>query len=304
MCIVVKVRLKKNNDPKMSVDQTKSFCDNKDLLNCDVHTYVEARTRSQMRLHRKRHSEYRDRGVSPKRFKGRMTRMDDLKKRIQDKTNKLSESERDTLYNKWQFLAAHGTASDNPVEDEKNIKAFIEHVQKRAMEKVRTLWIMPGADSTNEHWKWLEPHDYWDVDEEWDKHGPDEESYSWRKFCAIPKVKRCMKQGDVRICADGEVQRLRWHYETHRIDKRWDRFTEYYTPWGSIKWDNTCKTHVISYLHPDSKEPQTLEERPYFECDAEEILKNKCDELRTERKILPWNRCKHEISFFLTRNKC
>ena len=201
----------------------------------------------------------------------------------------------DTLYAEWEFLAAHGTPSNNPVEDEKNIKTCIERVQSKAMKQVLNLWIMPGVAPTSKEWTWLDPREFWYVEEEWEKHGPEDEAYSWRKFCKIPKFKRCMKQGDVRICVDGEVQRLTWHYETHRIDKRWDRFTEYYIPWGKIHRYNKEMYHVITYPHPDFKEPQTLEERPYFQWEAEELLQKKRDELRAQKKIFPWNRCKHEI---------
>jgi hypothetical protein len=293
----------------MSFDQTLNYTQLKDAhnLTCDMDEYMEIRTRNQMRMHKKRNrKDYHTGGLSPKRFKGRKSRMQELQKICEDKTNGLTEKEKDDLNWEWRRLCSFGVlpgckcasdgASDNPVEDENIIKWKREQNKTEAMKRIRTVWIMPRAlEPTTIVWNHLNVGTHYKVEEEWEKHG-DIGEFSWKKFKELEVFKKKIKEGDVRILPDGNFQRLRFHSTTDfAVEKRWERFWEYETPWGKIKWNNKKKWHTIHYKHPNSEEEQVLDEKPYFQYEAEELLCKIRDQLVSQGIIDPWTRCAHEI---------
>lgn len=248
----------------------------------DLDNYIDARDRNQMRMHQKRPSHFRDADQrEPKRYKGRKTRMLELK---QDPT-----PENIAEYNRLFKL---GPAVDDPVQDEANIKEYLAKKNTLLDKQVHILWVLPGAISDNHTWKFVQPCRVYYVEDEWEQHsGKDLSAYNWSTFCRLPFTKRNLKHGDVRIHPDGSLERLTTYYLTAETQLKWVRFQQFYKPFGHI-------VHKNNYYHPSySLEggPLRLLPKAYYKHVAEAVLQNKRDELVTTGLLPTWTRCKHEM---------
>ena len=187
-----------------------------------------------------------------------------------------------------------GPASDDPVKDEKNIKAHIARENTKKDRRVCTLWIMPGATHDSTVVQFLQPSHVLDVEEEWDTAACTfEQEYTWNSFSRVPRIARQMRHGDVRLLPNGKLERLTTYHLSDRKLKAWNKFTAYYTPFGKIVRKNNA--YHVFYTDPREEGEQTLPDTSYYLCNAQGLLVEKRDDLARCGVIPTWSRCEHEM---------